>query len=143
MPDVQHAVARARGASGPTDYQVQIHAGRHALSADEPQTRGGTDAGPAPYELVLSGLVACTAITLRMYAQRKGWNLAGVRVEALFVKRGVAPHIDRRLWLEGDLTPEQKASLLGIAERTPVTLTLKNGLAINTELRSDGDSEAP
>jgi putative redox protein len=143
MPDVQHAVARARGASGPTDYQVEIRAGRHAISADEPQSRGGTDAGPAPYELVLSGLVACTAITLRMYAQRKGWNLTGVRVEALFVKRGDASHIDRRLWLEGNLTPEQKAGLLGIAERTPVTLTLKNGLAINTELRSTGDSESP
>jgi putative redox protein len=143
MPDVQHAVARARGALDPTDYQVQIHAGRHALSADEPLSRGGTDAGPSPYEPVLSGLVACTAITLRMYAQRKGWNLAGVRVEALFVRRGDASHIDRRLWLEGDLTPEQKAGLLAIAERTPVTLTLKNGLAINTELRSSGDSESP
>jgi putative redox protein len=143
MPDIQHAIARAQGATGATDYQVAIHAGRHQLNADEPPARGGTDSGPSPYELVLSGLVACTAITLRMYAQRKAWKLASVRVETLFVKRGDASHIDRRLWLDGDLSADQRAGLMDIAERTPVTLTLKNGLEIRTELRSNGDSQRP
>jgi putative redox protein len=92
---------------------------------------------------VLSGLVACTAITLRMYSLRKGLNLVGVRVETTLVKRGDTAYIDRRLWLQGDLTPDQEAGLLAIAERTPVTLTLKNGLEIRTELQSDGDSMQP
>lgn len=143
MPDIQHAIARAQGHTGATDYQVAILVGRHELNANEPPARGGADSGPSPYELVLSGLVACTAITLRMYAQRKGWTLAGVRVETLFVKRGDASHIDRRLWLDGDLTPDQKDGLVEIAERTPVTLTLKNGLEIKTELQSNGDSKWP
>ena len=143
MPDIQHAIARAQGTTGATDYQVAIHAGRHDITADEPPIRGGTDAGPAPYDLVLSGLVACTAITLRMYAQRKGWSLVGVRVEATLVKRGDTSHVDRRLWLQGDLTLDQEAGLLAIAERTPVTLTLKNGLEMRTELQSNGDSMWP
>jgi putative redox protein len=77
-----------------------------------------------------------------MYARRKGWNLVRVRVEALLIRQANASHIDRRIWLEGDLVPEQQARLLEIAERTPVTLTLKNGLEIRTELRSGGDSES-
>jgi putative redox protein len=143
MPDVQHTIARARGTGGPANYAVAIRAGRHDLTADEPPIRGGADAGASPYELVLSGLVACTAITLRMYAQRKGWKLARVQAEALFIRQAEASHIERRLRLEGDLAPDQIARLLEIAERTPVTLTLKEGLAIHTELRSDGDPEAP
>jgi putative redox protein len=142
MPDVEHTVARSLGISGPTDYQVAIHSGRHEIAADEPPAQGGADSGPSPYELVLAGLVACTAITLRMYARRKGWNLVRVRVEALLIRQANASHIDRRIWLEGDLVPEQQARLLEIAERTPVTLTLKNGLEIRTELRSGGDSES-
>lgn len=142
MPDIQHTIARARGTAEATDYQVAIRAGHHPITADEPPIHGGTDAGPAPYELVLAGLVACTAITLRMYAQRKGWKLTGVRVEAVLVKQGDASRVDRRLLLEGDLTVDQLGRLLEIAERTPVTLTLKNGLEIRTELRSDAPSAA-
>jgi putative redox protein len=78
-----------------------------------------------------------------MYAQHKVWNLEGVRVEALLVKRGDTSHVDRRLWLQGDLTPDQQAGLLAFAERTPVTLTLKSGLEIRTELQSNGDSIQP
>jgi putative redox protein len=140
MPD-QHTVARSLGISEPTDYRVAIRSGRHDIAADEPPPRGGADSAPSPYELVLAGLVACTAITLRMYARRKGWNLSRVRVEALLIRQANASHIDRRIWLEGDLVPEQQARLLEIAERTPVTLTLKNGLEIRTELGSGGGPE--
>jgi putative redox protein len=142
MPDLQHPIARARGTTRPANYAVAISAGRHELSADEPPLRGGADSGPSPYELVLSGLVACTAITLRMYAQRKDWNLARVQVEALFVRQAQASHIERRLRLEGDLGPDQIARLLEIAERTPVTLTLKEGVQIHTKLGSASDPEA-
>jgi putative redox protein len=143
MPDAQQTIARAQGTTGSADYEVAIHAGRHGLTADEPQVRGGGDIGPAPYDLVLSGLIACTAITLRMYAQRKSWNLARVHVEALFMRHADASHIERRIRLEGDLAAEQIARLLDIAERTPVTLTLKNGVEIRTELRVAGGHAEP
>jgi putative redox protein len=78
-----------------------------------------------------------------MYAQRKSWSLVRVQVEALLVRQADASHIQRRLRFEGDLLADQKARLLEIAERTPVTLTLKNGLKIRTELQSDDAPESP
>jgi putative redox protein len=140
MSEHKHTIARAHGAIGEADYRVALQAGRHALAADEPASRGGADAGPAPYELVLSGLVACTAITLRTYAQRKGWAAAGISVDALLVKQGDALHIERSLLLDGALDAEQRTRLLEIAEKTPVTLTLKNGLEIRTTLQSGGEA---
>ena len=74
-------VAHATAHIGERNYQVDIEAGRHRLSADEPPALGGADAGPAPFQLLLSALGACTTITLRMYAQRKGWDLNGVDVD--------------------------------------------------------------
>ena len=95
-----------------------------------PQNLGGQDAGPAPYELLCSALCACTAITLRMYAERKQWLLSAVQVDAHF-KEGA---ITRVLNFEGELDKEQRMRLADVAERTPVTLTLKQGLSITTTL---------
>ena len=71
----------ASASIGTTNYAVSITAGHHALSADEHVELGGRDSGPAPYELLCAALCACTAITLRMYAQRKGWPLQAVHVD--------------------------------------------------------------
>src|SRR6266699_679503 len=76
MPRIAHAVLDS--AAG---YATAVRAGRHPLNADEPASRGGTDTGPSPYELLLAGLGACTAITLRMYAERKGWQLETIHVD--------------------------------------------------------------
>ena len=128
-------VAHATAHIGERNYQVDIEAGRHRLSADEPPALGGADAGPAPFQLLLSALGACTTITLRMYAQRKGWDLNGVDVDLRFVKEGEQAHIDRTLVLRGELAPQQRARLAEVAEKTPVTLALKGGVAIATTIR--------
>ena len=134
MTEARRIVAHAHATLGLENYKVDIQAGRHRLTADEPASRGGADAGAAPYELLLSGLVACTAITLRMYAERKGWGLKAVDVEARMLRQGDQAHIDRTLSLHGELALEQKERLLEVAEKTPVTLTLKGGIEIRTAL---------
>lgn len=127
-------MAHAKGSIGTTNYAVSITTGHHQLSADERAGLGGKDVGPAPYELLCAALCACTAITLRMYAERKGWPLRAVHVDVRFKREGEEGAIARVLSFEGELDDEQRARLADIAERTPVTLTLKQGLAITTTL---------
>lgn len=128
------AVSTASVTSTNTNYHHDITTGNHRLVADEPVSAGGQDAGPAPYDFVLSGLGACTAITLRMYAERKGWNLGELSVGLTLLKNheGEA-RIERQLKATGELSDEQWTRLLEIAEKTPVTLTLRAGTPISTE----------
>ena len=118
----------------PEGYAAAIRAGRHRVGADEPVARGGTDTAPSPYELLLAALASCTSITLRMYAERKQWRLRAVHVDVLLRMHEKERAITRRLRLEGDLDEAQRVRLADIAERTPVTLTLKQGVAIATIL---------
>jgi putative redox protein len=125
----------ARASIGTTNYAVSITAGHHQLSADEHAELGGKDTGPAPYELLCASLCACTAITLRMYAQRKQWPLRAVHVDAHFKLQDKEGAMTRVLSFEGELDDEQRARLAEVAERTPVTLTLKQGVAITTTVK--------
>jgi putative redox protein len=129
-------MAHARANIGTTNYAVSIMAGHHQLSADERAGLGGQDVGPAPYELLCAALCACTAITLRMYAERKKWPLLGVHVDVRYTQESNKRAIARVLTFEGELDGEQRARLADVAERTPVTLTLKQGLPITTTLGS-------
>ncbi|WP_329500675.1 OsmC family protein [Kitasatospora herbaricolor] len=107
------------------DYRVDIRSGRHHLTADEPASAGGGDTATTPVGLLLSALGSCTAITLRMYAQRKQWPLETVRVHLGYEKGSDrSARITRRVDLVGDLDEAQRARLLDIAERTPVTLAV-------------------
>ena len=124
-----------RTAIGVTPYAVTVTAGPHTLTADEPASRGGRGAGPAPYDLVLAGLGACSAITLKMYAERKQLTIRSLEIELSFHREGERNVIRRAVHLDADLTPEQRARFADIIERTPVTLTLKNGSEIRTEFR--------
>lgn len=118
--------------SGQGTYGQTIMVGRHRLTADEPEALGGRDTGPDPYQLVLAGLCACTAMTIRMYAQRKGWPLKNVAVSARHLKLSgvdweLRDRFDRTVELAGELTPEQRRRLLEIADHCPVSQTLQHG----------------
>ena len=135
---------------GSTGYRVEIDASGHTLVADEPIEAGGTDAGATPYDLVLAALGACTAMTLRMYADRKKWPLESVAVR-LHHSRSHADdeqhcedrparldQIERTLEIAGPLTHEQRVKLAEIAERCPVHRTLDAGVRITTRLSAAG-----
>jgi putative redox protein len=130
--------ARA-GASG---FRTEIDARGHLFVADEPRAVGGTDVGATPYEYLLAALAACTAMTARMYADRKGWPLEGVEVrlrtsrshekdcEQCETQQVGITRIERKLELTGSLTDEQRARILAIADRCPVKQTLARGIEV-------------
>ena len=125
--------------SGNGPYGQFIPSGRHVLGADEPVELGGQDTGPDPFELVLAGLGACTAMTLRMYANRKGMPLERVTVKLRHLQRatagkGLSDRFERLITLEGDLSSDDRQRLLEIADRCPVSQTLKRASDIDTRL---------
>lgn len=115
-------------------YSTSVNVGRHALTADEPPALGGKDTGPSPYQLVLAGLGACTSITLKMYAQKKGWDLGRVTVRLKIFREEQGERIERVIECSGALSDEQKSKVLEIAGKTPVTKTLLKGARIETSL---------
>jgi putative redox protein len=137
-------VVRATEAD-PEGFRQDILAGPHALAADEPEDVGGTDTAPSPYGLVSAGLAACTSMTVRMYARRKGWPLDGVSVDVRHGKvhaedcaeceerEGKIDRFERLLRLEGDLSSDQRARLMEIADKCPVHRTLEAKAVITTQ----------
>jgi putative redox protein len=134
---VRH-VARAVGRTGAAApaYRVDIEAGGHRLVADEPVVAGGGDAGPPPFGLLLAALTACTATTLRMYAERKGWDVATIEVEARYDVADGHATITRTIAIPRAVPAEQRERLAEIAERTPVTLAVRAGTPISTTFRA-------
>jgi putative redox protein len=119
--------------SGARGYAQRIATSGHELTSDEPEKRGGTNTGPSPFELILSSLGACTAITLRMYAERKKWELGSIDVRLRLLKDGEQPlRIERKISVSEKMEPEQQAKLLEIADKTPVTRALAPGVPIQT-----------
>lgn len=144
-PGAPEGVTRVAEAD-PGGFLQDIQSGPHHLRADEPLAYGGTDLGPSPYQLLAAGLGACTAMTIRMYARRKGWPLAHVRVDVSHDKmhgqdckdcNGRDGRIDvfrREIALEGELDGDQRQRLLQIADRCPVHRTLEASSRIDTVL---------
>jgi putative redox protein len=128
-------ILTAHSESGAAPHAQRIEVGHHAVVSDEPVASGGGDTGPSPTGLLLAALAACTSITLRMYADRKAWELGTVRVDARLLTSGTTQRIERTIRIGAALPAEQLARLLEIAEKTPVTKTLKTGLPIATDLR--------
>jgi len=128
------AAVTVEGEADAPPYAQKIQAGRHALAADEHAAAGGADAGPSPFEHVLAGLGACTSITLRMYAERKGWRLGAVTVRLRLFREETGLRVERDVVVGGELSADQRARLADLCERTPVTLALKRGVEIGTTL---------
>ena len=130
----------------PSGLRQAISVGPHRLLADEPNASGGSDAGPDPYELLLSALGSCTNMTLRMYADRKKWPLKEIRVALTHSKNyaddcvnceqpaAMLDRIERRITLIGELSAEQRQRLLEIANLCPVHKSLTSRIDIQTEL---------
>jgi putative redox protein len=131
-----------------TGFAQDVSVGRHRLLADEPESSGGTDTGPTPYDLLLAALGTCTSMTVSLYARRKGWPLEHVRVRLRHgrihakdcadceTKHGMIDRIERELELTGELSDEQRARLLAIAEKCPVHRTLTSEIRIDSRLES-------
>lgn len=122
--------ARVEGAAGKVAQEIVV-AG-HRLRSDETIDKGGDDSGPAPHELLLGALGACTAMTLKIYAERKAWPLRTVGVTVSGERRDGRLHINRRIDLSGDLDAEQRQRLIEIADKCPVHRTLSAGATIRT-----------
>jgi uncharacterized OsmC-like protein len=130
--------------AGAGRYRQKITIGRHVLTADEPVSAGGHDAGPNPYELLLAALGACTSMTLRMYADRKGLPLRRTTVRMLHDrvhakdcsqardKTGMLSRIRREIDLEGQLSEQDRQRLLEIADHCPVHRTLSSQIIWET-----------
>ena len=124
--------------NGQGRYQQQVTAGQHRLLADEPASMGGADAGPAPFDFVMAGLGACTSMTLRMYAERKGLPLEKVHValshDKVEVDGVTRDRIERQITLSGPLSDEQRQRLLEIAGKCPVHRALSGPLLLECKL---------
>jgi len=115
-------------------YAVETAIRHHRVPADEPAEKGGGDAAPTPMEALAAALAGCTAITLRMYAERKGWELGTVKVDVRAFVDGPGWRFERKVKLSAPLGDDEKGRLLEIAEKTPVTKVVKAGSPVVTKL---------
>ncbi len=124
--------------TGEGKFQVRIHTGEHSFLMDEPAAFGGMSSGPSPFELLGAALSACTLMTLKLYAQRKGWTLDRLSVRVTH-KKGSPDARDRfeRAIDLGEVTDEQRERLLDIAERCPVHLLLERGADVSTTIAEE------
>ncbi|HWK27667.1 MAG TPA: OsmC family protein [Solirubrobacter sp.] len=114
-------------------YVHDVKAGRHALTVDEPVKQGGDDSGPSPQELLAAALASCTAVTMEMYADRKGWDVDGLEVDCRYTpaERGCPTRFELVLKLPPHLSSEQVERLQVIAAKCPVHRTLEGEVAFD------------
>ena len=115
-------------------FKQAVRVGPHELVSDEPVANGGGDEGPAPHELLLAALGSCTSMTIRMYAERKGWPLGRVEVSVSGAREEQSFRIRRRIRLDGELSDEQRLRLLEIANKCPVHRTLSGTILIESAI---------
>lgn len=117
------AVARRSGAT----FRTEVHVRHHRIVIDEPRDHGGADVGPSPLELLAASLASCTAVTMEMYARRKGWDIGDVAVEVDYepAQRGSPTRFEMVVHLPKELPEEQRERLMQIAAKCPVHRTLE------------------
>jgi len=127
---------KIQGGIGHEHYISKLSMRRHLIVADEPHENGGKDSGPTPTELILSGLAACTAATLRMYADKKGWDVERIDLEVSIriekTDAGQISHVESLIDITGNITAEEKARMIEIAQKCPVHKLLSNPIQIQT-----------
>jgi putative redox protein len=122
------AVARQR-----SKFTHDLEVRKHRLTADEPEDHGGDDQGPSPQELLAASLASCTAVTMEMYAKRKGWNVDGMEVDCDYTpaERGCVTRFELVMRMPAHLTDEQVERLRVIAAKCPVHRTLEGEVAFD------------
>jgi putative redox protein len=149
MPDTPSAPAAGEevvvAETGRGLLQVEARTASGALLIDEPVSVGGLGSGPNPYDLMSAALGACTVMTMRLYAERKGWPLTRIEVAVRHHRASLEARdlFDRTISLEGSLDETQRAQLLAIAERCPVHRTLDRGSDVKTTLAAAAISAEP
>ncbi|ACU04859.1 MULTISPECIES: OsmC family protein [Pedobacter] len=116
-------------------YKTKVYSGGHFIYSDEPEDLGGTDEGMAPAALLLASLGSCTAITIRMYADRKNLKLDHIKIELAICKEeemNKETTISRKIIFTGDLTEDERKRLLVIADKCPIHKILSNPIKIET-----------
>ena len=125
-------IVDGRAVIGRTQYQTLVTSGKHSIIADEPLDEGGTDTGMSPYNLLMASLASCTAITLRMYINRKMWHIEEIAVDLQMYRTGNGILIESSLSFKGEATHEQQKRLLAIANACPIHKILVGNIAIAT-----------
>jgi putative redox protein len=122
-------------ATGEGKFQLRIRTGEHSFLMDEPLAFGGLGSGPSPFDLLGAALAGCTLMTMKLYAERKGWPLDRVSVRVAHRKGSpeARDRFERTIQL-GDVTDEQRTKLLDIAQRCPVHLLIERGADVSTSL---------
>jgi len=129
--------------TGVGHFQVEVTAPGAVFLADEPEHAGGLGSGPNPYDLLAAALGACTTMTMRFYAERKGWPLERALVRVVHAREGLKgrDRFAREIVLKGPLSAAQTKRLLEIADKCPVHRTLETGSEIITVLSAQPPSE--
>ncbi len=133
--------AKASGTIGKAHYLTEITAGKNSILSDEPTWNGGEEKGMNPFEILASALVACTCATLRMYADRKGWEVDSIHAEVILDREAKPGEtlFNRTIQVIGNLTQEQEERLLFIANKCPVHQILTHTIEVSTTLNNHGN----
>jgi len=117
-------------------YTHDVVVGRHRITADEPESQGGQDLGPSPQELLSAALASCTAVTMEMYAKRKGWNVDGLEIDVDYqpAERGCVTRFELVMRMPAHLSEEQVERLQVIAAKCPVHRTLEGEVAFDERI---------
>jgi putative redox protein len=134
--------AVARSIDGTLRQEVDVN-GRHRLITDEPERLGGTDAGPAPHELLPAMLASCVATMIVLYARTRNWNLDEVRVEVGYDSESTPRHVELRVYLPEGLTSEQVNRLGKVVDTCPAKRSLEAGFAFDRQLIVAGRDLSP